>query len=391
MSQQSIYLDYAAATPVDDRAIAVMQPFLRDTFYNPSAVYQAARGVRKQLETARGVVANVLGAKDQEIIFTAGGTEANNLAIHGVMRQFPEANIVVSSIEHESVLEPAKQYDCRIAPVTEKGIVDLRALESLIDENTVLVSVMYANNEIGTIQPLKEISTLVAKKRAERSNLSLSTSHYPLYFHTDACQAANYLDLQTTRLGVDLMTLNGGKIYATKQSGCLYVRARVELASLIQGGGQESNLRSGTENIAGIVSFATMLQYVQQERKSEVERMQRISKLFFATLSQRTEEIFLNGSEKHRLPNNIHVTISGADGERLLMELDEAGVQVATGSACTASNDQPSHVLRALGLSAADASSSIRITLGRPTTEKEAQYAAEKMSEVIRSHQTQLV
>lgn len=388
---QHIYLDYAAATPVDSVAMTAMQPFFSDNFYNPSAVYQAARSVRGQLERARAEVASVLGAKDQEIIFTAGGTEANNLAIHGIMQQYPKGNVVVSSIEHESVLEPARQYECRIAPVTKKGIIDLDVLESLIDEQTVLVSVMYANNEIGTIQPLKEIAALIQKKRAERANTKLRTQNYELYFHTDACQAANYLDLHVSRLNVDFMTLNGGKIYAPKQSGCLYVRAGTSLTSRLQGGGQESSLRSGTENVAACIGFATMLQKVQRERKAEAVRLAGLRNQFIATLSQKIPNSTINGDTKHRLPNNLNITIPGADGERLLMELDEAGVQVATGSACTASNDTPSHVLLALGLSVAEANASLRLTFGQPTTAADAETAIQRIVAVVTRHQAQLV
>lgn len=381
-----IYLDFAAATPLDERALTAMKPYFADKFYNPSAVYQAGRDVRRDLEDARARVADVLGAKDQEIIFTAGGTEANNIAIEGIMRQFPDGNIVVSSIEHESVLEPAKHYECRVAPVTEKGIVDLGKLEKLIDEKTVLISVMYANNEIGTIQPIKEITSVIAKIRSERANYSPHANHYPLLLHTDACQAANFLDLHVSRLGVDLMTLNGGKIYAAKQSGCLYVRAGVELEPLVRGGGQESSIRSGTENVVSIMAFATMLQNVQTERKEESMRQKQLRDSLLATLSHNIPTVTLNGDSQKRLPNNLNIMVPGIDGERVLMELDEAGVMVATGSACTASNDAPSHVLLAIGLKEAEANASLRITLGRTTTQDQIAAAAHIMSSAINAH-----
>jgi len=381
-----IYLDFAAATPLDERALTAMKPYFADKFYNPSAVYQAGRDVRRDLEDARAHVADVLGAKDQEIIFTAGGTEANNLAIEGIMRQFPDGNIVVSSIEHESILDPARRYECRIVPVNNKGFINLDKLEQLIDEKTVLISVMYANNEIGTIQPIKEITSLIAKKRSERLGLKLQTKNYPLLLHTDACQAGNFLDLHVSRLGVDLMTLNGGKIYAAKQSGCLYVRAGVELEALVRGGGQESSLRSGTENVASIMAFATMLQKVQAERKEESVRLKHLSDSMFATLSQNILNLTLNGDSQKRLPNNLNFLIPGIDGERVLMELDEAGVMVATGSACTASNDKPSHVLLAIGLQEAEANASLRITLGRTSTEEQVSAAAHIISSIINAH-----
>lgn len=379
-----IYLDYAAATPIDEAAKAAVQPFFSNKFYNPSAVYQAARDVRKALESARGMVADVLGCKDQEVIFTAGGSEANNLAVAGIMQQYPGANIVVSSIEHESVLEPANQFQRRVAPVSSKGIIDLTELEKNIDENTVLVSVMYANNEVGTIQPIKEISAIIQKKRLLRS--AHSSRPLPLYLHTDACQAANYLDLQVARLGVDLMTLNGGKIYAPKQSGVLYVRSGIDLEPLIRGGGQENSLRSGTENTGSQIAFATMLHKVQSDRKSEAYRLEQIKENIIATLSQNNKSISLNGSTQKRLPNNINILIPNTDGERLLMELDTVGVMVATGSACSASNDQPSHVLLAMGLSAKEASASLRITLGRQTTDADAATAVKKILQTVEKH-----
>jgi cysteine desulfurase len=380
MNSTKIYLDYAAATPVSGRAQKVAARYYSDNYYNPSAVYESARAVRKDLEQARAVVASVLGAKDQEIIFTAGGTEANNIAISGVMNKYPEGNAVVSAIEHESVLEPAGKHNVRIVPVHTSGLLDTQKLEDSIDDQTVLVSVMYANNEIGTVQSLKDIAEIIAKKRKSRNN------NMPLYFHTDACQAANYLDLQVTRLGVDMMTLNGGKVYGFKQSGCLYVRAGVEIDSFTYGGGQESGVRSGTENVPALVAFATVLQKAQNIRKHEAMRLRDLRDSIFANISQKFPEVLLNGDRKKRLPNNLNICVPGADGERLLMELDELGVMVATGSACTASNDKPSHVLLALGLSEAEASGSIRITLGKPTTEEEVERATALITAAIKAH-----
>lgn len=368
MVNRPIYLDFAAATPVDEIALRVMQPYLSDQFYNPSAIYQPARRVRAVVEDARGMVASILGSKDQEIIFTAGGTEANNLAITGVMERFPNGHMIVSAIEHESVLEPANEFDFSVAKVSEKGITDVEDVKSLVKPNTVLISVMYANNEIGTIQPIKALSELVNAVRTQRKS---SGNKLPLYLHTDACQAANYLDLQVTRLGVDMMTLNGGKIYGVKQSGCLYKHKSVSLKPLINGGGQEMGLRSGTENVTALLSFATMLQKVQSDRKLMGERQHLMINKLYATLSQKLPDIFLNGHPDKRLPNNLNICIPHLDGERLVLELDEAGVLAATGSACTASNDEPSHVLMAIGLKKEEASSSLRITIGRTTTEEE--------------------
>jgi cysteine desulfurase len=361
VKQPVIYLDYAAATPVDPGVLRAMKPYFADNFYNPSATYGPARNVQQALAGARSGAAHWLGARSSEIIFTAGGTEANNLAIHGVMRQFPKGNVVVSSIEHESVLVPSHNYDCRQVVVRPDGRLDLDDLRQKIDADTVLVSVMYANNEIGTIQPVREIAKIIAAKRLERQSK-------PLYFHTDACQAANYLDLHVTRLGVDLMTINGGKIYGPKQSGILYVKAGLTLEPLIQGGGQERGLRSGTENVAGAVGLATALELVQSGRREEAVRLQALQQDFFKQLEAKLPRAVINGSRKWRLPNNVHVTLPGQDNERLLIQLDEAGIMAAAGSACSASNETPSHVLRALGLGDDDARASLRFTMGRATS-----------------------
>ena len=374
---QTIYMDYAAATPLDDQVKAAMEPYFADRFYNPSALYLASKSVAKDAETARAHIANLLGARPTEIIFTAGGTEANNLAVQGVMQHYPEANCIVSAIEHESVLEPANRYDRRVAPVKPDGRLDLEALEKLIDNKTVLVSIMYANNEIGTIEPIKEVSQLLAKKRVQRTDL-------PLYLHTDACQAANYLDLHVAVLGVDLMTLNGGKLYGPKQSGALYVKTGTRLTPQILGGGQERGLRSGTENMAHIVGFAAALTRAQAIRHDEAERLLLLRQQFLAQLTTAMPKTVINGSVNHRLPNNIHVTFPGRDNERLLMELDELGIMCATGSACTASNGVPSHVLKAIGLDDSEAQASLRFTLGRGTTENDIAVAAKTLAELTR-------
>lgn len=341
-----------------------MLPYLGDYFYNPSATYMAARKVRTDLETARAKVASWLGVRSSEIVFTAGGTEANNLAIHGIMRQYPQANVVVSAIEHESVLEPARHYDCRELAVRADGLLDLDDLRSKIDDRTVLVSVMYANNEIGTVQSLRSVGQLIATIVSQRGSTGL-----PLYFHSDACQAGNYLDMHVSRLGVDLLTLNGGKLYGPKQSGSLYVRAGLKLLPLVDGGGQERGLRSGTENVAGAVGFAAAFELAQESRHQEVKRLGALQRQFGRLLATEIPGASINGSQKHRLPNNIHVTFPGYDNERLLIQLDEAGIMAAAGSACSASDEESSHVLRALGMSDSEARSSIRFTLGRTTTE----------------------
>lgn len=360
-----IYLDHAAASPLDKGVLAAMQPYFSDVFYNPSATYLPARQAKEALESARASVAFWLGVRPAEVVFVAGGTEANNLAIAGIMNHFPGASVVVSSIEHDSVLEPAGQYMCRIATATPQGRVDLDSLRASVQDDTVVVSVMYANNEVGTIQPLRQIAAFLDQVRTERRNQG---NTLPLYFHTDACQASNYLDLHVSRLGVDLMTLNGGKIYGPKQSGVLYVASHVQLDPLIRGGGQERRLRSGTENVAGAVGFAAALEAAQTMRETEGERLSELQRQFFAGLKQQLPAAVINGSTKNRLPNNLHITLPAKDNERMLIQLEQAGILAAAGSACSASDEEPSHVLRAIGLSDADARSSLRFTMGRSTT-----------------------
>jgi cysteine desulfurase len=363
-----IYLDHAAATPMDTKVLAAMQPYFATHFYNPSASYLPAQKVKKDVETARSAVAQLLGARPSEIVFTAGGTEANNLAIYGVMSQQPKGNIVISAIEHESVLEPAAQHKHKLAPVDSDGRVNLAKLEKLIDDHTVLVSVMYANNEIGTIEPIREIAQIIKRVRSTRRAKGNQT---PIYLHTDACQAGAYLDLHVSRLGVDMMSLNGGKIYGPKQSGVLYVKAGIALKPQVLGGGQERSLRSGTENVAGIVGFAKALELAQANRQDESKRLERLRMLFIELIQKQIPKAQINGSLKHRLPNNIHITIPGYDNERLLIQLEQRGVLAAAGSACSASNEEPSHVLTALGLSEADARASLRFSMGRDTKAKD--------------------
>lgn len=359
------YFDFAAATPLDETVRAAMRPYAADRFYNPSALYLAAQDAKQALESARKTVAGVLGAKPSEIIFTAGGTESDNLAVQGVMRSFPGANCVVSAVEHDAVLAPAELFEHKIAAVMPNGRIDLAGLRSQIDGQTVLISVMYANNEIGTVQPIAKIAAIVAAIRKERA---ASGNDLPLYLHTDACQAANYLSLLVSTLAIDLMTLNGGKIYGPKQLGVLYVRTGTKLQPLILGGGQERGYRSGTENVAGNVGFAAALLLAQDMREAEVPRLKQLQADFINNLRVALPQAIVNGTLDYRLPNNVHITLPGSDNERVMMELDEQGFLVATGSACSASSDEPSHVLKAIGLSDKAARSSLRISLGRQTT-----------------------
>lgn len=371
---KQIFLDYAAATPIAPEVLKAMQPYFSEEFYNPSASYQAGRNARQALENARASAARNLGVRPAEIIFTAGGTEANNLALQGIMRQYPGGELLISSIEHDSVREPARLFKHKEISVSPQGIVDLDKLSGAINDNTVMISLIFVSNELGTIQPLREVANLFEKLRRQRLKKG---NELPLVLHTDAAQAPNYLDLQVSRLGVDMMSVNGGKIYGPKQTGFLYIRRGIKLAPLILGGGQESNLRSGTENVAGAVGLVTALDLAKKLRSAEQTRARELREDFISALNEKIPKARINGSSKNQSPHIISLTIPGIDNERLMIQLDEEGVQVATGSACSASSREPSHVLSAIGMNPKDAHSTLRISLGRQTTEVDVRRAAE--------------
>jgi cysteine desulfurase len=380
VNMEPIYLDNAAATPLDEQVFAAMQPYLTGQFYNPSAQYEAARAVKKDLESARARVAHWFGARPSEIIFTAGGTEANNLIINGIMQQYSEANLIVSSVEHDSILRPTEQYNHKLAPVLPDGTLDVQKCLGLIDDQTVLISVQYANNEVGVVQPIRQLAQAIIEIKKARKKQG---SALPLLLHTDACQVPAYLDIHASQLGVDAITINSGKIYGPKQTGVLFVKAGTILQPQTLGGGQERGMRSGTENIANAVGMATALDLVQERRHEENGRMQSLQKLFFDLIEEHIPTAVINGSRKHRLPNNVHITLPGQDNERLMMELDEQGIQCAVGSACSASNEEPSHVLKAMGLSDADAQASLRFTMGIQTTEADIRRVVEALTKLV--------
>lgn len=374
-----IYLDYAAATPLDPEVKKVMSKYLDEEFYNPSSSYLAAQNVKVALNDARRSTAFWLGAKPNEVIFTAGATESDNLAIRGVLEQFPGSNAIISAIEHDAVRAPAQLYEHQTLGVDGQGIIKIAELEKQVNDQTSLVSIIYANNEIGTIQPLAQVAQIIEKVRIHRRK---EGNDLPIYFHTDAVQAANYLDIHVSRLGVDLLTLSAAKIYGPKQVGILYVKSGTMLSPLIVGGGQEKSLRSGTENVAGAIAIAKALDKAQGSRKDEAKTQKTLRDTLMANLLNMPKAA-VNGSMKKRLPNNLNIRFNGIDGERLIMELDELGVMVSAGAACEASDDEPSHVLMALGLDASEAQSSLRISLGRHTTKEQIAIASKTIVDSV--------
>lgn len=376
-----IYLDYAAATPLDERVFLAMQPYFTDKFYNPSSSYLAAKAIKQAVEDARARVAFWLGAKPAEVIFTAGATESINLAIDGIMRKHPDAKILALATEHDAVLSAAKQYNHALIPVHKDGMLDQEAFKKMLMDDVVLVSVGYANNEIGTIQILKDIAHTIAETRRLRQ---LKNNKLPLYLHTDASQAGCYLDVHASRLGVDMLTLNGGKMYGPKQSGVLFVKAGVELAPLVVGGGQERGLRSGTENVPSIIGLATALDIAQTERHEAVAKVGAMRDELQQLITEALPSTIINGNPKKRLPNNLHLSWPGVDGERLLMELDEAGLMASTGAACAANKNTKSQVLTAIGCDDATLQGSLRLTLGRHTTPQQITRAAKLIIEAVK-------
>ncbi len=365
---KTIFLDYASTTPMSPFVRKAMEPYFSDQFYNPSALYLAAKDVKKSIEVARVEAALEFGVRPAELVFTAGSTEANNLALRGVMELHKGGHCIVSAIEHDSVLHTAGHYDYSILPVDRQGIAETAKLKSLITQNTVIVSVMLANNEVGSIQPLHEISKIIAEERAKRLK---NGNFLPIYLHCDASQAYNYLQVLPHSLGTDLVVVGGSKIYGPKQTAVLFVKNGIKLASIITGGGQEWGLRGGTENVPGIIGLVAALKETAQQRNSELTRLKELQKFFFEELYKNIPQVIINGNIKHRLPNNIHVTIPGTDNERLIMQLDDAGILAAAGSACNASSEIPSHVLIAMGLSESAVRGSLRFSMGRATTKAE--------------------
>lgn len=376
MEKEIIYLDHAAATPMDRRVIDAMQPYFSDYFYNPSSPYIQAVEVRRVYENARHKISEIIGAKPSEVIITAGATESINLAFNNL-----SGHVVIPGIEHYAVLACAKKRNYTIADTDARGLVSPESIKSAIRPDTVLVSVALANNELGTIQPIREIAEVIQRERRDRMSKGDET---PIYLHTDASQGAGQIDINVARLGVDMLTLNAGKIYGPKQVGLLWVSSHVKLSPQIFGGGQEMGLRSGTENVAGTVGFAKALEIASEHRKSETERLTKLRDNLQKTLLESFPNAVVSGYQKHRLASHLHISFQGLDGERLIFLLEDRGVLIATGSACAANKGTGSHVLRAIGLSDELSNGSIRISLGRLSNDDNIKRAGQIIIEEIK-------
>jgi cysteine desulfurase len=376
-----IYLDYAAATPLDERVLAAMLPYFTEQFANPSAPYAFARTVKDDVEDARARIAHLMSSKPANITFTAGATEANNLAFSAVS---PDAHIIASAIEHDSVLACVHAQGGSLLSVSNQGFVSPDDLEKAITPNTELVSIALANGEIGTIQPIRELAQVIASVREQRLQAG---DMRPICLHTDASQAAATTMINVSSLGADLVTISAAKMYGPKQLGLLWAKNGIELRPLVFGGGQENGLRSGTENVAGIIGFARAFEIAREGIVEENTRIEQLRNWLQASLTESFPWTVVSGPAKdsRRLHNLLHISFPGLEARRLVIMLDRLGVSVGTGSACAASKMQTSPVLEAIGATTEIANGSLRITLGRPTTRDQVEKAAHRIESAVRS------
>ncbi|MDD5163895.1 MAG: cysteine desulfurase NifS [Candidatus ainarchaeum sp.] len=374
---QRIYLDHAATTYTRPEVKKAIMPFFEENFGNPGSFHSIGLEAKKALLEARKKIASILNCEPEEIIFTGSGTESCNLAIKGVAFALRKKgkHIITQKTEHHAVLHPCewleKEFGFEITylDVDRFGIVDLRQLENAIRKDTILISIMYANNEIGTIQPIKKIAAIAKKHK--------------VLFHTDACQAAGLEEIDVKKLGVDLMTINGSKIYALKGTGLLFAKKSTPLMPLIHGGSQEFGKRAGTENVAGIVGLATALELAQKERFKEAKRLSALRDYLIKNLLKKIPKSILQGHSKKRLPNNAAISFLDVEGEAILLYLDREGICASTGSACTSSSLEPSHVILATGMPYEIAHGNIRFSLGKKTTKKEIDFVIKKLPKII--------
>ncbi len=371
-----IYLDYAATTPTDPEVARVMSPYFTDRFGNPSSTYSYGQEAKGAIEEARVQVAELIGARDDEIVFTSGGTEADNFAVKGVA--FANENkgnhLITTSIEHHAVIETCrflggKGFRVTYLPVDEYGLVDPGDVKRAVTNKTILISVMHANNEVGTVEPIAEIGK-IAKERG-------------VCFHTDAVQTVGHIPLNVNELGVDLLSMSGHKLYGPKGVGALYVRKGTKLVPFMHGGEQERRRRAGTENAPGIIGFGRAAELARQEMSNEAERLTSSRDKLIKGILEQIHHTHLNGHPSRRLPNNVDVTFDFVEGESIVLNLDLEGICASTGSACSSSSLEPSHVLLAMGLSPEQAHGSLRLTLGKWTTEEMIEQVLDVLPRII--------
>ncbi|GBC99950.1 Cysteine desulfurase IscS [bacterium HR17] len=378
MNEGLVYLDYAATTPMDPRVLDAMMPYLTDKFGNPNSIHAFGRAARQAVDEAREKIAALLNCQPSEIVFTGSGTESDNLALRGVAEAYQRKgnHIVTTAVEHHAVLHTCRALEDRgftvtYLPVDRHGLVVPEQVAEAVTDRTILVSVMHANNEIGTIEPIADIVRAVKEKRPD------------VLVHTDAVQTVGHIPVDVSALGVDLLSFSAHKFYGPKGVGALFVRQGVRLVPQLTGGGQERNRRSGTENVAGIVGMARALELAVAEMPDELPRLQALRDELIAGVLERIPDSRLNGHPTQRLPHNANFSFRGVEGEALLLQLDLHGIAASSGSACSSGSLEPSHVLLALGLSHEWAIGSLRLTLGRFTTREQIQRVLSVLPTVV--------
>lgn len=381
----AIYLDYASTTPVDPRVLSAMEPYWNETFANANALHGMGKEGRRALEDARLVVAEAINARPEEVVFTSGGTESNSLAIFGVLEKLGElqgAHIITSAIEHPSVLDCFKRLESKgasvsIVGVDADGVLDMDEFKRTVSSDTVFVSVMAVNNEIGTIQPIAEIGKIL-KDVARKNKMDKAI------FHTDASQSPVYLEIDVDELGVDLLTLDAQKMYGPKGVGALYIRNGVEIDPIFWGGKQERGIRPGTENVPGIVGMAKAYELIEDGREEEYRRVHDLQEFFFTEIKEKIPTAIVNGSRTERLPNNVNISIPGKEAQFVVLQLDAAGVAASTKSTCFGNDGEGSPVVRALDEDVSRANSAVRFTLGRFTTKEDIEQVIEVLTNIIK-------
>ena len=371
-----IYLDHAATTPTHPDVVEAMLPYFGESFGNPSSIHFLGQETRVVVDEARERIASLIGARSEEIIFTSGGTEADNFALKGVaFANVHKGNhIVTTSIEHHAVLESCKFLEERgfaltYLPVDKYGLVDPEAVRKALTDQTILISVMHANNEVGTIEPIAEIGKIAAERE--------------VYLHTDAVQTVGQIPLNVDELGADLLAMSAHKLYGPKGIGALYIRKGTKIASFMHGGGQERGLRASTENVPGIVGFGKAVELAQKQQDAEARRLTSLRDRLINGLFERIPQIHLNGHPSQRLPNNVNVSLEYVEGEAVAISLDLEGIAASTGSACSSHDLESSHVLSALGVDPMLARSSLRLSLGRGTTEEDVERVLQSLPRIV--------
>lgn len=386
--KHNIYLDHAAATPVAPEVIAAMKPYWRELYGNASSLHAQGQRTKQAIIAGRKTIASILNCQPDEIIFTSGGTESINLALKGTVEAAsrPKQHIITTAVEHQATLAVCNWlkkhgHELTIIPVDSQGLIEPSQVIAAIKPNTTIISIIHGQNEIGTIEPITQIGKQLINVNRKRSAQKLP----PVYFHTDACQTAGYIDLNVLKLHVDLLTLNASKIYGPKGAGLLYAKRGLPLVAQSHGGGQERNHRSGTENIAAIVGLATALKLAARRRQTETSRLTKLRDYCLNRLLKEIPDIRLNGHPTLRLPNNINVSLGGLEGEQLVFHLDRGGIAASTGSACSQADLEPSHVIAALHIPTRFRPGSLRLTLGRATTKKDLDTAVEALKKITRA------